>query len=329
MMPLSIQGHIIPWGQLQSSSYLYGVDIVRLAGNRISYKQDYLPVGTIIHSWNSITTYQGDRDVPRLPRLKQKQDYTLSLQIESETGNAPYLRVSFFNRRKELLDQQIIKGISGQFTYPTGAYSYKIELINVSCQEFIFNNLILLEDKDEVATELPFYSQLMTKDKAGSSELSILFLEIDQGIALNLSDDFLEQFPSILVVANLTTDPEGYFKNDFVDYVKSKVDSLVANHSEQEIKWIGYGDKSNRAAIFFHDYYQKGQLLISDRTNFNENSYLNDNKDLSLYKKFLEKSDKLESIKAYQTKRDSDLPEFLSHLTDKSHALEILIKHEE
>ncbi|MGT2845129.1 accessory Sec system protein Asp3 [Streptococcus hongkongensis] len=327
MIPLAIQGHIIPWGQLQSGSYLYGVDIRRLAGNRISYKQDYLPVGTIIHSWHSMTNYQGDRDIPQLPRLRRNQEYTLCLLLESKGTNAPYVRLSFYNRRKELLNQQIIKGISGKFTYPARAYSYKIELINVSCTAFIFNNLLILEDNQSMANELPYYSQLI-EEETTSDELAILFLESDRGVGLTLSEKFLSTYKSVLVFANLSIDPAAYMTDDFISYQKTKLESILETHPSQSINWIGYGKRSNQAACFFHDYYQKGQLFINRQVDFDSLREDSQRQDLSELQAFLNKSKKYAEIVPYQKASDSDLPDFFSQLIDQSFTLEKLVEHE-
>lgn len=253
---------IIPWGQLNRGSFLYGAEITYFSDSRIYYKQPYLPVGTIIHTWFSETNHQADRDVPHLPILHRRKKYQINLNIASVDGYHPYLRITVKNRRQEIVSYQIIKGDKGQFIYPQEAYTYQIELINAGCREFLFDSLLLTEIDDEPNDDLPFYSHLISNSNE-TNKLAILFLEPTKDLNEILLDNLQKSFPNIVILGDYCFNEAAYLRSDYLKFAHKMIqDSLSKTHTNN-LFFIGYEQVSNRAASFYSSLYKDSETLVS------------------------------------------------------------------
>lgn len=142
---------IIRWREFLSYSYAYGSTIEFLEGNRVSYKNELMPPGTVIHTWYSKTNFQSQRIEPMLPLIDGESAYKITTNIECDEDDRKgvILRVVFIDRYDAEFESIIIRGGNGMFKPPITTYSFRIELINGGCKEFVFDSLILQEVSEE------------------------------------------------------------------------------------------------------------------------------------------------------------------------------------
>ncbi|GAA5350813.1 accessory Sec system protein Asp3 [Streptococcus uberis] len=260
--------NLITWGQLNQNTYLYGVDLNYLSDGRLSYKQDFLPIGTVIHSWFSQTQYQANRDIPQLPLLKRGVAYRLRLNIQEVKGHLPYLRITFFNRRQEVISYQIIKEDIADFTLPSACYSYQIDLINAGCQEFIFDSIFLHEKEDDLLENL-YITKFLASDQTEteSKQLSVLLLENQEGQLFSYSPTLLEKLAPVLIVGVTSLSENIYLRDQLINLVKKELETLS---SYETIQVIGTGKKSDRAAVIISQVINAAKALISQEISFQE-----------------------------------------------------------
>lgn len=142
---------IIRWREFLSNSYAYGSIIEFLPNNKVQYKNRLMAPGTVLHTWYSKTNFQATRVEPSLPLIDGENAYLLTANIEypSEKHAGAILRVVFVDRYDNEFERIIIRDGRGMFKPPITTYSFKIELINGGCSEFIFDSLVLQEISEE------------------------------------------------------------------------------------------------------------------------------------------------------------------------------------
>ncbi|MGT2934218.1 accessory Sec system protein Asp3 [Streptococcus catagoni] len=336
MSALTLKGISIPWGQLHKGSYLYGTDIVYLPDNRVSYRQDYLPVGTIIHSWHSRSNFQADRDIPYLPLLIKNRVYHISLSLETMDQNPPYLRLRFFNRREEILEYKIIKEGSGTFVFPAQAFSYQVELINAGCHHFIFDSIFLIEAKDHRGLDVqPYYHQVIERQSDGldqSKPLTLMFLEHDSGSAdFQVSDSVLDYIDPALIFGTISLNSSAYLSDDFLDYCQKEIEKMKDRGKEKALRFLGYGERSNRAAVFLAYIMGEKDVLISQPVSF-EGLQVTENpsmkKGYTRLQSFLSDKDFLYQLAdlPYYSQLGDQSHDFIAALADPSTSLSELVK---
>lgn len=81
----------------------------------VSYKNRLMPPGTVIHTWYSMTNFQGNRIEPSLPLIDGERAYSIAVNIDyhNSESEALMLRIIFLtgmmHRRRVLLSA--IKGL--------------------------------------------------------------------------------------------------------------------------------------------------------------------------------------------------------------------------
>lgn len=270
MQTQEFEGFLINWGLLHQDTYMYGVDLSYLRDGRISYHQDYLPVGTVIHSWYSQTNFQANRDIPKLPTLKRGLDYCLKLNIETNKGHVPYLRLTFFNRRKEVISYKIIKEDSADFSLPKETFSYQIDLINAGCQDFIFDSILLYnKDSHESLSDPYIVVNALKKDSlAVASELIVFLLENKNGQLMPQSLKHFQRLGNTLVVGVSQLKHLAYLTDKFVDFVARSIYKEAPEFLDKGIHFIGTGPKSDCAAILLEHAFEKGKATCSAYPDF-------------------------------------------------------------
>ncbi|EFR44397.1 accessory Sec system protein Asp3 [Streptococcus pseudoporcinus] len=272
MQTQELEVFLINWGLLHQGTYMYGVDLSYLRDGRISYRQDYLPIGTVIHSWYSQTNFQANRDVPRLPILKRGIDYRLKLNIETNKGHVPYLRLTFFNRRKEIVAYKIIKEDSADFSLPEETFSYQIDLINAGCQDFIFDSILLYNKASQafMADAYVAINALNHESLAVASELIVFLLENKDGQLMPQSLKSLNQLGNVLVMGVTQLNHLSYLGDKFVNFVAQTIYKEAPDFLDKGIHFIGTGPKSDCVVILMEDAFEQGKATCSGYPDFDK-----------------------------------------------------------
>lgn len=105
----------VRWKEFLSDSYVYGSKIEFNEDGSVSYKNRLMPPGTVIHTWYSMTNFQGNRIEPSLPLIDGERAYSIAVNIDyhNSESEALMLRIIFLtgmmHRRRVLLSA--IKGL--------------------------------------------------------------------------------------------------------------------------------------------------------------------------------------------------------------------------
>lgn len=261
---------LINWGLLSDASYLYGVDLEFLKDGRVSFHQEFLPIGTVIHTWLSDVNYQDRRDIPRLPLLKRGQDYCLKLNLETVKGHQPYLRLTFFNRRKEVVGHKIIKEDTAEFSLPKDCYSYKIDLINAGSQSFVFDSILLYAKEMEDHLNQSYFVLPSLDDNVKNASLKVFLLENQEGQVMPFTEYYLKKVGPSFIFGLTKLDQLAYLTDTFVDYVAKAIHKHAPEALDQGIQFIGTGPKSDRVAILLENAFEKGSSSHTDPVTFDQ-----------------------------------------------------------
>lgn len=99
----------VRWKEFLSDSYVYGSKIEFNEDGSVSYKNRLMPPGTVIHTWYSMTNFQGNRIEPSLPLIDGERAYSIAVNIDyhNSESEALMLRIIFLTgmmyRRRVLL----------------------------------------------------------------------------------------------------------------------------------------------------------------------------------------------------------------------------------
>ena len=137
----------VNWKDQLADTYTYGSEIIFNADGSVSFSNELMPPGTVIHRWYSKTNYQAKRIEPSLPMIDGERPYSLTLNVlkNSESGDSLLIRINFYDRYDNFADSIIIREKKAFFKPSVKTYSYNIELINGGNADFTFNSFILEE----------------------------------------------------------------------------------------------------------------------------------------------------------------------------------------
>lgn len=137
----------IYWGNLSSSSYFFGSTIKDLSDKSVYYENVMIPSAQILKRWDSLSFYQGARQVPTLPLLKKNHYYEIKIDMDVVPQRTVFLELVFKDRFGVTLESEMIKDSRGEFRYPKDAYSYQICLLSAGLENFHFKSIEIKEMK--------------------------------------------------------------------------------------------------------------------------------------------------------------------------------------
>ena len=138
------QRESISWGEVQGT-FMYGSEIIYHKGKHISLSNPLVPSGEILKTWFSSVNYQAFRTQPSLPLLQRKQDYQLCMDFECHPTNGVYIKISFFDRYGDVIEEKIEKIKAFSFTYPDDTYTYQVSLLSAGFESLDFYSFTIKE----------------------------------------------------------------------------------------------------------------------------------------------------------------------------------------
>lgn len=255
--------HIVYWDNGSYDSFLYGTSLTNV-GRSIFFKNRIVPPGESLKTWVSRTNYQRNRITPSLPLLKKGVKYYLTLSATIYPKNSIYIKISFFNRFDEEISSQVLRKMNNDFIYPDTAYSYKIELFNASCEEFLFHHILIYDNQSTEKFEgdwNPLSIHHIKNSDYESDTLYIVFME--QNYRTFSSDERLafNSFGEMLIVGDYEAIDSYYLLPDFAKYF----DKIIKNFSSKKFYFIGYGPISNFAASYYSCEYVGSKAFVTDQ----------------------------------------------------------------
>lgn len=123
----------VRWKEFLSDSYVYGSKIEFNEDGSVSYKNRLMPPGTVIHTWYSMTNFQGNRIEPSLPLIDGERAYSIAVNIDyhNSESEALMLRIIFFDRYDVQAQSIIVRDKKAFFKPSIRTYSYRIAVIGI------------------------------------------------------------------------------------------------------------------------------------------------------------------------------------------------------
>ena len=135
----------IYWQEYSSNTYLYGSEVEYLAKNKVHFKNNLMPPGTVIKEWFSMTNYQANRIEPALPIIDGESHYHIKIDVETPDGKGCLVRLVFLDRYEREAGDFTIREKEADFSCPLKTYSYKMQLINGGMAEFTYHSITIEE----------------------------------------------------------------------------------------------------------------------------------------------------------------------------------------
>ncbi len=135
----------IYWQEYSSNTYLYGSEVEYLAKNKVHFKNNLMPPGTVIKEWFSMTNYQANRIEPALPIIDGESHYHIKIDVETPNGKGCLVRLVFLDRYEREAGDFTIREKEADFSCPLKTYSYKMQLINGGMTEFTYHSITIEE----------------------------------------------------------------------------------------------------------------------------------------------------------------------------------------
>ncbi len=135
----------IYWQEYSSNTYLYGSEVEYLAKNKVHFKNNLMPPGTVIKEWFSMTNYQASRIEPALPIIDGESHYHIKIDVETPNGKGCLVRLVFLDRYEREAGDFTIREKEADFSCPLKTYSYKMQLINGGMTEFTYHSITIEE----------------------------------------------------------------------------------------------------------------------------------------------------------------------------------------
>lgn len=134
----------IGWGGV-GDTYMYGTKVLYHDDQHISIYNPLVRSGVVLRSWDSSVNYQASRTQPSLPLLKRKQNYQLCMDFDCYPENGIYIKISFFDRYGEIIEEKIEKMKVIEFTYPADTYTYQVSLLCAGFESLDFYSFSIKE----------------------------------------------------------------------------------------------------------------------------------------------------------------------------------------
>ena len=134
----------IAWGEV-NGSFMYGTRVRYYSDWHIHFHNPLMTSGGVIKSWTSSVNYQAARTQPSLPLLKRNHNYRLSLEMDCQPEKGVYIKVTFFDRYNEILEERVEKVKTFDFTYPDNAYTYQVSLLSAGFESLDFYSFSIKE----------------------------------------------------------------------------------------------------------------------------------------------------------------------------------------
>lgn len=138
------QRRYIKWGEM-GGTFMYGTNVTYHSDYHISLYNPLLPSGEVIRSWVSSVNYQAARIQPSLPLLKKNYNYRLRFDMDCRPENGIYIKVIFFDRYGDVVDEKLEKVKEFTFSYPAEAFTYQVSLLSAGFESLEFYSLSIEE----------------------------------------------------------------------------------------------------------------------------------------------------------------------------------------
>ena len=156
--------------------FAYGSQINVSKNKVVKFKNLVVSSGTTLMSWDSKVTHLNNFLTPSLPILKAGERYRINVGLKAVPENSIITRIKFYNIQDEEINRLEFFDHTKEFTYPTNAVNYEVDLINAGCEAFELMRIQLgLAKLPKNSNDDIWYHKPV--NKAGNEPINILIVK--------------------------------------------------------------------------------------------------------------------------------------------------------
>lgn len=237
--------YLVQWEDDAAETYLYGTKLTFGENGTVLFCNEMMPSGMVIREWHSLVAYQEKRFEPQLPIMEAGENMVVRSRILSEPDNAVLLRVNFYDYHQELVSFTIIRGKVGSFTFPKGAYSYSLQLVEAGAQSIMFYRIELIPEGNDPYAETEDDAPYKIYNPSPKSRALNVLLPIENGRVIRAVDpDNLWNISNLVFAPPELGAPEPFFDDAFLRRKEWRQEWK----NFTKINFIGCGEKEADAA---------------------------------------------------------------------------------
>lgn len=130
----------IYWGPAWNT-YYNGSKVTISPKKKVDFHNPLMVPGKDIIKWSSSYNFQANKIVPQLPLLRINQRYRIAVKASSEPAQGFFTRIVFFDSQGSEINRLEFHNLEKAFTFPEGAVTYEISLVNTGCTDIQFKRI--------------------------------------------------------------------------------------------------------------------------------------------------------------------------------------------
>lgn len=140
--------YITRWPDNFADVEITGTTVQYLDTGEVLFANEMFSPGMQLCKWRSRVTYLDQGIKPSLPLLEVGKQYVVSAALTADRTPAVQLKITFFDINDEKIGMLSSDDLSQEFTFPEGAVSYEVALVNLSHIWIKFQYLMIKEAND-------------------------------------------------------------------------------------------------------------------------------------------------------------------------------------
>ncbi len=254
--------YLFSWNQMSANAYTYGSSINYPNVAEVDFENDLQPSGQAIYTWENLSIetseVMGIRPTVTIPILEPGCEYHVEADMLVTPIESVGIRIDFFDRRQQVIEQVFKTDLAFDFVYPKQAKTYQIQLIKFNNTALRFNSILLQSKKIQSyytikVNRLEKYYAIRKK-QLGKCEKTIKIILKSDVKPLNTVyiDEYVDATYNFLLPQTLLTDEIALIQ--YMEKVKAFYLHTWQAVTGIEVVGVGYG--TNRAVQICRDVLQ-------------------------------------------------------------------------
>ena len=200
--------YITRWPDSFMDVEITGTTVEYLDTGETLFANELFSPGMQLCKWRSRVDYMDQGIMPTLPLLEVGEQYAISAALTADRNPAVQLRITFFDINGDKLDMLSTTKMTKEFTFPEGAVSYEVALINLNHTWIKFSYLMVkkIGDHRHVESQLQRNGGCLVVQPDADTQLSesSVNLQIGRGplITIEVPAKTGAEVPTVLAYVN-------------------------------------------------------------------------------------------------------------------------------
>lgn len=254
----------IYWTPQSQLDELQGAVVDYVQEDKVIYRNDFLPSGQQIVSWVDSDNYFQNKRIGQLPELNAGQRYRSKLLVTNSDRMHAYLSWTFYNEKREVIDQHYQNVPEETFTVPSNYASYRVALLSAGTGQFTFHRIQVgpavageIVDGDQLVLNR-FVTFLQKPEVQTSKTLRVVLTEPIFAM-LDLPIQSLQLSPqAVLFISTDFLNSNEYFDQGMLSFFNEKRKLAKC----KDIEFVGYGPISSLAALMYRQAMKGATVVI-------------------------------------------------------------------